>query len=101
MRVLWSGMLASMHEEEATQEEREWLIEAERLVETFRETRNLFLTSRVSYFVRLVLRMSDTWFGRICPSGECFQGVKLPGSSKRKPRKKLMKRGWHQGYILI
>ncbi|KAF8631751.1 hypothetical protein AX15_002207 [Amanita polypyramis BW_CC] len=45
-KELWSGMLTSMHGGEATQEEREWLIEAERLVETFRETRNLFLTSR-------------------------------------------------------
>lgn len=32
-------------EEEA---EREWLMEAEKLVESFRETRPLFLTSRVS-----------------------------------------------------
>ncbi|KAK2462196.1 hypothetical protein APHAL10511_005784 [Amanita phalloides] len=43
---LWAAMLASTQEEEATQEEREWLMEAEKLVETFRETRNLFLTSR-------------------------------------------------------
>lgn len=48
---LWSEMLTSMHGEEPTQEEREWLLEAEKLVETFRETRNLFLTSRVSRFV--------------------------------------------------
>lgn len=43
---LWSLMLhegAEGHEDAA----REWLIEAEKLVETFRETRNLFLTSRV------------------------------------------------------
>ncbi|SRR6266550_2511365 len=45
---LWSEMLTSMHGKEPTQEEREWLLEAEKLVETFRETRNLFLTSRVS-----------------------------------------------------
>ncbi|KAF8332446.1 hypothetical protein F5887DRAFT_996848 [Amanita rubescens] len=43
---LWSETLTSMHREEPTQEEREWLLEAEKLVETFRETRNLFLTSR-------------------------------------------------------
>lgn len=28
--------------------EREWLVEAEKLVETFRETRNLFNATRVS-----------------------------------------------------
>lgn len=39
----WSRMLAG--EEEA---EREWLVEAEKLVETFRETRNLFNATRVS-----------------------------------------------------
>jgi hypothetical protein len=42
VQELWAGMLA--RDEEA---EREWLVEAEKLVETFRETRNLFLTSRV------------------------------------------------------
>ncbi|OBZ74021.1 hypothetical protein A0H81_06069 [Grifola frondosa] len=41
VRELWSRMLAG--EEVA---EREWLVEAEKLVESFRETRNLFLTSR-------------------------------------------------------
>lgn len=43
LQELWQGMLSG--EAEA---EKEWLIEAEKLVETFRETRNLFLTSRVS-----------------------------------------------------
>lgn len=42
VKEIWSKMLAG--EEEAT---REWLVEAEKLVECFRETRNLFLTSRV------------------------------------------------------
>ncbi|TFK37274.1 hypothetical protein BDQ12DRAFT_736397 [Crucibulum laeve] len=41
VKDLWGKMLAG---EEAG--EREWLVEAEKLVETFRETRNLFLTSR-------------------------------------------------------
>ncbi|KAG5642745.1 hypothetical protein DXG03_002260 [Asterophora parasitica] len=44
-KELWAGMLA--HDEEA---EREWLTEAEKLVETFRETRNLFLTTRTNPF---------------------------------------------------
>lgn len=42
VQELWPGMLAGDEEGE-----REWLVEAEKLVETFRETRNLFLTSRV------------------------------------------------------
>ncbi|KAM6492840.1 TPR-like protein [Amanita muscaria] len=48
VQELWSPMLESMcrESEAGSQEEREWLMEAEKLVETFRETRNLFLTSR-------------------------------------------------------
>ncbi|PFH45985.1 hypothetical protein AMATHDRAFT_8403 [Amanita thiersii Skay4041] len=51
VKELWSGMMKGMQlendvEGEGKQEEREWLVEAEKLVETFRETRNLFLTSR-------------------------------------------------------
>ncbi|KAG5653250.1 hypothetical protein H0H81_001507 [Sphagnurus paluster] len=45
VQELWAGMLE--HEEDA---EREWLVEAEKLVETFRETRNLFLTTRTNPF---------------------------------------------------
>ncbi|KAF8055211.1 hypothetical protein FPV67DRAFT_1598050 [Lyophyllum atratum] len=45
VQELWAGMLA--HDEEA---ERLWLMEAEKLVETFRETRNLFLTTRTNPF---------------------------------------------------
>ncbi|CAL1715852.1 unnamed protein product [Somion occarium] len=41
VKELWPQMLAG--EEEAV---REWLMEAEKLVETYRETRNLFLTSK-------------------------------------------------------
>lgn len=43
VQELWPRMLAN--EEDAV---REWLVEAEKLVESFRETRALFLTSRVS-----------------------------------------------------
>ncbi len=42
LKDLWSGMLAG---EEGSK--REWMLEAEKLVDMFRETRNLFLTSRV------------------------------------------------------
>lgn len=41
VQELWPRMLAN--EDEAT---REWIVEAEKLVESFRETRALFLTSR-------------------------------------------------------
>ena len=43
VQELWPRMLSG--DEEA---EREWLVEAEKLIESFRETRNLFQTSRVS-----------------------------------------------------
>jgi general transcription factor 3C polypeptide 3 (transcription factor C subunit 4) len=44
---LWPRILNEVdYQEEA---EREWLFEAEKLVNTFRETRNLFLTSRVRF----------------------------------------------------
>ncbi|KAF8636092.1 hypothetical protein AX17_003797 [Amanita inopinata Kibby_2008] len=50
VKELWGGMLSSLRgeggDEESEQAEREWLVEAEKLVDTFRETRNLFLTSR-------------------------------------------------------
>ena len=42
LKELWSGMLAG--EEES---EREWFVEAEKLIDMFRETRNLFVTGRV------------------------------------------------------
>ncbi|GBE87309.1 TPR-like protein [Sparassis crispa] len=53
IKELWAGMLAG---EEAA--EREWLVEAEKLVESFRETRNLFLTTRHSGFRGMFPRSS-------------------------------------------
>lgn len=53
----WSRMLAG--EEEA---EREWLVEAEKLVETFRETRNLFNATRVSNEVWIAEAQIDAFF---------------------------------------
>lgn len=38
---------------------REWMIEAEKLVEMFRETRNLFVTTRVIGWVSMCLCRSD------------------------------------------
>ncbi|KAF8153752.1 hypothetical protein B0H34DRAFT_65394 [Crassisporium funariophilum] len=45
LKELWPGLLA-----EDIDAEREWLVEAEKLVDMFRETRNLFLTSRSNPF---------------------------------------------------
>ena len=42
LKEIWSGMLAGEKDSE-----REWLLEAEKLIDMFRETRNLFVTSRV------------------------------------------------------
>ena len=42
LKELWPGMLAGEKESG-----REWLVEAEKLIDMFRETRNLFVTSRV------------------------------------------------------
>jgi general transcription factor 3C polypeptide 3 (transcription factor C subunit 4) len=45
---LWPKMLLPQGTEGQELAEREWLLEAEKLVDMFRETRNLFRTSRVS-----------------------------------------------------
>ncbi|PPQ68724.1 hypothetical protein CVT26_003630 [Gymnopilus dilepis] len=45
LKDLWAAMLAGEEEPE-----REWMLEAEKLVDMFRETRNLFLTSRNNPF---------------------------------------------------
>ena len=54
---LWGRMLNSISGSgEADQDQeavREWMVEAEKMVEAFRETRNLFLTSRVGHSVFL------------------------------------------------
>ena len=41
---LWPSILSAECNDEVV---REWMLEAEKLIEMFRETRNLFLTSRV------------------------------------------------------
>jgi len=50
---LWPRILGDGAEETA---EREWLLEAEKLVETFRETRNLFLTTKVNVVALKICR---------------------------------------------
>lgn len=54
MKELWARML--LEEEDAV---REWLVEAEKLIETYRETRNLFLTSKV----RILVYCCRSWEG--------------------------------------
>lgn len=44
VQELWPSMLAG-----DVEAEREWLVESEKMVEAFRETRNLFLTTRVRF----------------------------------------------------
>ncbi|KAJ2916357.1 hypothetical protein MD484_g4072, partial [Candolleomyces efflorescens] len=46
LKEQWSAMLSG----DDANAEREWLLEAEKLVDMFRETRNLFLTSRANPF---------------------------------------------------
>ncbi|KAF8895474.1 hypothetical protein BD779DRAFT_1499735 [Infundibulicybe gibba] len=48
LKDLWPRMLAGSQENQPA--EGEWLLEAEKLVETYRETRNLFVTSRAHPF---------------------------------------------------
>ena len=42
LKEIWPGILAGEMNSES-----EWLVEAEKLIDMFRETRNLFVTSRV------------------------------------------------------
>ncbi|KAI9443193.1 TPR-like protein [Lactarius indigo] len=50
LRELWPRMLAQHGADGQDLAEREWLLEAEKLVDMFRETRNLFRTSRSNPF---------------------------------------------------
>lgn len=78
VQELWPRMLAG--EDEAI---REWLIEAEKLVESFRETRALFVTSRVRGTMPLA---SSDWslsiYDSIADSAGCFRAVR--GSRRQK-----------------
>lgn len=75
LKDLWSGMLA---EEEGP--EREWMLEAEKLVDMFRETRNLFLTSRVCCHSIILIQQNHR---RIFPQANPFRGM-FPRSRTRK-----------------
>lgn len=66
---LWSDMLEG--KDEAV---REWLLEAEKLVEMFRHTRPLFLTSRVGLNEFLSAWLADSFFS-IKASAACFPAL--------------------------
>jgi general transcription factor 3C polypeptide 3 (transcription factor C subunit 4) len=63
MRVcqLWPTMMLPNGSEGQAEAEREWLVEAEKLVEMFRSTRNLFTTSKVSCFIPMFLRSTKVY----------------------------------------
>jgi len=87
LKELWAGMLNE--EEEA---EREWLVQAEKLVDMFRETRNLFLTSRVCNLRSLII-LSD-FPCRTTPSVGCSLEV---GKESRPTRLKRTRKIWLLG----
>jgi general transcription factor 3C polypeptide 3 (transcription factor C subunit 4) len=47
---LWPTMMLPEREQGQAEAEREWLVEAEKLIEMFRTTRNLFNTTKVYAF---------------------------------------------------
>jgi general transcription factor 3C polypeptide 3 (transcription factor C subunit 4) len=87
LKELWAGML-----NEEVEAEREWLVQAEKLVDMFRETRNLFLTSRVCDFRSLII-ISDFVF-RTTPFAGCSREV---GKGSRPTRLKRTRRTWLLG----
>lgn len=67
----------------------EWLLEAEKLVETFRETRRLFLSTRVRFMSFCSQRSkSDEFFGSCKVFEECF------GEPERRKRTSRMQMIW-------
>lgn len=46
---LWPRVLQNLDAQEQTEVEREWFFEVDKLVETFRETKRLFTTSKVNH----------------------------------------------------
>ena len=84
LKEIWSGMLAGEKHLEM-----EWLVEAEKLIDMFRETRNLFVTSRVCCIFHCCVTLLTTIFRQILFEG-CFLDI-----VKGEGRLKLMKITWH------
>lgn len=88
---LWPKMLLPQGAAGQEPAEREWLLEAEKLVDMFRETRNLFRTSRVSSFIICTIpntRTDSLLLSRATRSGACYQ-------RERRELQKKMKMKWH------
>ena len=81
---LWPCILSQ--EEGQEEAEREWMFEAEKLVDAFRETRNLFHTTRVRALVTVQGRRGTHILLRAIPSVVCFPGVDPPRRGT-KPKK--------------
>jgi len=79
----WAGMLSGDEESE-----REWMLEAEKMIETFRETRNLFSTQRVSLSFCFLLSKVRT-----LDSGMVSEGCCRANAQKR--QRKWMRIEWH------
>ncbi|EDR07780.1 uncharacterized protein LACBIDRAFT_297936 [Laccaria bicolor S238N-H82] len=96
IRELWAGMMGG--DEEC---EREWMVDAEKLVDMFRETRNLFLTSRVGWPFLFCFGFGEGLIllagRRVTRSRGCFRGVI---GRNRRSRQRLMKIGWRRGCSL-
>jgi hypothetical protein len=75
LRELWPKMLLPQGAEGQELAEREWLLEAEKLVDMFRETRNLFRASRVSVLTLVRSPMCERTLlplSRTTHSEECY-----------------------------
>ncbi|KAL0945283.1 hypothetical protein HGRIS_000791 [Hohenbuehelia grisea] len=59
LKELWPLMMAVEGADGQVDAEREWLLEAEKLVEMFRETRNLFMTTRSQPFRGMFPRLKN------------------------------------------
>jgi general transcription factor 3C polypeptide 3 (transcription factor C subunit 4) len=89
---LWPKMLLPQGADGQELAEREWLLEAEKLVDMFRETRNLFRTSRVSVLTPPRSPMSERNLSRVTRSEACYQRER--SSQSELPKKTKTK--WHR-----
>lgn len=62
---LWLRVLEDGEVRGQAEAEREWLFEVDKLVETFRETRRLFTTSKVSIIIITLRMISNVLSGRV------------------------------------
>ena len=105
---LWGRMINGVSgsgEEDKDQEAvREWMVEAEKMVETFRETRDLFLTSRVgaSVFLSVLLlgRLMMGFFYRRIRLGGCSLGLSQKIRIGKRRGTRQTRREWRRDYIL-